>query len=76
MTECNNLYKGKSCDYCKKNYNVSSEFYEGKRQVNGAVVKGYAVWGRDGNFQGILNSAMDFKELAYVDESSLKKQVI
>lgn len=40
MKECGNLCKGKSCDYCKENYNVSSEFYEGKRQVNGAVVKG------------------------------------
>lgn len=34
------------------------------------------MWGKDGTFQGILNSDMDFKELAYVDESSLKKQAI
>ena len=41
--ECNNLcfHSEKVCEYCKKNYDVSPDFYKAKRPANGHYVIGY-----------------------------------
>lgn len=38
--DCNNLcfHSEQHCEYCKKNYDVSSELYKGKRPANGCYV--------------------------------------
>lgn len=38
--DCNNLcfHSEHHCEYCKKNYDVSSELYKGKRPANGCYV--------------------------------------
>ena len=75
---CSNLcfHSKHMCEYCKKNYNVSSEFYIGKRPVNGCYVVGYLVKNKQGEIQGILNKNTQFKELAWVDESTIKKVLL
>lgn len=73
--ECMNLckYSARTCEHCKKNYDVSSEFYRAKRTVNDSWVIGYLVKNKAGEIQGILNKSNCFQELAWIDESTLEK---
>jgi len=73
--DCNNLcfYSEQHCEYCKKNYDVSSDFYRSKRPVNGCYVVGYLVKNKQGEIQGILNKNTHFAELAWIDETTLEK---
>lgn len=73
--ECNNLcfHSEKVCEYCKKNYDVSPDFYKAKRPANGHYVIGYLVKTKDGKIEGILNKDTDFYELAWVIEDTLEK---
>lgn len=43
--ECNNLcfHSEQKCNHCKKNYEVSSEFYRARRLANNQWVVGYLV---------------------------------
>lgn len=43
--DCTNLcfHSEQTCEHCKKNYIVSSEFYRAKRPTNGQWVTGYLV---------------------------------
>lgn len=72
---CDNLcfHSEQHCEYCKKNYDVSSGFYRGKRPANGCYVAGYLVNNKQGKIQGILNKNTHFAELAWVDESTVEK---
>lgn len=73
--DCNNLcfHSERHCEYCKKNYDVSSEFYKGKRPANGCYVVGYLVKNKQGEIQGILNKNTHFTELAWIDEDTIEK---
>ena len=73
-TECTNLcYRSdKTCEYCKKNRIVSTEFYRARRPANNAWVIGYLVKTKDGVVEGILNKANDFHELAWIKEETLE----
>lgn len=73
--ECNNLCQmsDRTCEYCKKNYDVSEDFYKAKRSANNFYVIGYLVKSKDGVVQGILNAKTHFAELAYIDETTIEK---
>ena len=73
--ECSNLcfHSEQTCSYCKKNYDVSSDFYRAKRPINGYYVTGYLVKNKNGEIEGILNKANHFCELAWIDENTLEK---
>lgn len=73
-TECTNLcYRSdKTCEYCKKNRIVSTEFYRARRPVNNAWVIGYLVKNKEGKIEGILNKANNFYELAWIKEETLE----
>ena len=77
MKDCPNLCGdgGRRCESCQKNYNVSTEFYEGLRTANNQKVVGYLVKDKRGNVEGILNKATHFAELAYIKEDTIKKAV-
>lgn len=76
--ECKNQcnHSKETCEACKKNYDVSSEFYTGKRPQNGQSVTGYLVKDKKGHIQGILNKDTRFYELAYVDEKTVREAEI
>lgn len=44
--DCNNLcfHSEQHCEYCKKNYDVSSELYKGKRPANGCYVVDWWIY--------------------------------
>lgn len=73
--ECNNLcfHSEKQCEYCRKNHDVSSEFYRAKRPANGQWVTGYLVKNKEGRIEGILNKDNHFYELAWIIEDTLEK---
>ena len=73
--ECTNLcfHSEQTCEYCKKNYDVSSEFYRAKRTANNQWVTGYLVKNEKGNIKGILNKDNHFYELAWINDSTLEK---
>ena len=73
-TECSNLcYKSdKTCEYCKKNKIVSTEFYRARRPANNAWVVGYLVKNKEGQIEGILNKANNFSELAWIIPETLE----
>ena len=72
--ECNNLCQmwNRTCEYCKKNYDVSEDFYKAKRPANGHWVTGYLVKNKKGQIEGILNRDNQFYELAWIDEKTLE----
>ena len=76
--ECTNLCHRSEqvCEHCKKNYDVSSEFYRAKRPTNGCWVIGYLVKNKNGEIEGILNESNQFHELAWIDESTLEKVIM
>lgn len=71
---CNKLCKKSedTCKHCKGHYKVSSHFYKAKRSSVDGYVTGYLVKNMDGRVEGILNSANNFRELAFIDEKTLK----
>lgn len=72
---CNKLCKmnEKQCQYCKKTYIVSDEFWRAKRASFNEYVVGYLVKNKsNGAVAGILTSASQYYELAFVDESTLE----
>lgn len=73
--ECDNLcfHSEQTCTYCKKNYDVSHEFYRARRQVNSNLVVGYLVKNKNGRIEGILNKSNHFFELAWIVDSTLEK---
>ena len=75
IIECTNLcyHSERTCNHCKKNYDVSSEFFRAKRPANGCWVTGYLVKSKDGKIEGILNKNNRFHELAWIDDSTLEK---
>ena len=73
--ECSNLcfHLERTCEHCKKNYDVSSEFYRAKRPANNQWVAGYLVKNKNGAIEGILNKDNHFYELAWIDNSTLEE---
>ncbi len=71
--DCKKLCKTNKehCNYCQKTYIVSNYFYKAKRPADGTEVKGYLVQDKKGKIEGILNSANDFNELAYIIPNTL-----
>ena len=75
MTDCPNLCSGSKehCEWCKANSDVSHEYYTAKRVLSGEWVTGYLVKDKETQkIEGILNSANDFAECAFIDESTLR----
>ena len=72
--DCNNLCRmiDSRCDYCKQNYDVSSNEYRAKRPANDQYVYGYLVKDKNGNIQGILNKNIHYAELAWIKEETLE----
>ena len=74
--ECENKCKKtqRVCEYCRKNYDVSSEMYRAKRPANGCWVIGYLVKEKKtGKIEGILSEATGFAELAWILPETLEK---
>lgn len=73
--ECSNLcfHNEQTCSYCRKNRDVSSDFYKARRPVNGHYVTGYLVKNKNGEIEGILNKDNHFCELAWIDENTLEE---
>lgn len=73
--ECNNLcfHSEQTCEYCRKNHDVSSEFYRARRPANNQWVTGYLVKNKEGRIEGILNKSNHFHELAWIIEETLEK---
>lgn len=73
--ECNNLcfHSEQTCEYCKANQEVSSEFYRARRPANNKWVTGYLVKNKKGEIEGILNKNNHFQELAWIIEDTLEK---
>lgn len=72
--ECNKLCKknDNNCKYCQEKYIVSNLFYKAKRPAANSFVKGYLIQNKEGRIEGILNSANNFAELAFIEDNTLK----
>ena len=65
---CRNCFSQEHCQYCKKNYIVSTEEYRALRPASHAWVYGYLVRNKcDNSIHGILNKANHYAELAWIE---------
>ena len=75
IKDCSNLCKfsREHCEWCSKNYIVSKEEYKAKRDSHNEYVYGYLVKYANGKIAGILNKAVNYYELAWIDEETIEK---